>query len=136
MTATATQANTDRMGTGPMPEFVEWPMAATAVVFAGAMGATDTSGNVVDVTNTTGLKVWGRIKAGVDNSAGAAGDKRAVIQMGVFKWKNQSDDKVVLGDRGKLCYAHDNQTVAHTSTGLSAAGWVVDIADDGDVFVL
>jgi hypothetical protein len=136
MTATTTQANTDRMGTNAALEYVEWPMAGTEQIYAGAMAATNSSGYVLDATNTTGLKIWGRAKKSADNSSGSNGDIRGVIEMGVFKWKNKSGDALTIADRGKLCYASDNQTVAATSTGLSAAGFVIDIASDGDVWVL
>ncbi|MEM9075280.1 MAG: hypothetical protein AAGE52_42680, partial [Myxococcota bacterium] len=66
--------NTIRIGDKGTP--INRPAAAGAVLEGGHMGAVDAAGNAVAVTPAAGLKILGRVEERVDNTGGAAGDKR------------------------------------------------------------
>lgn len=113
-----------------------YPMDGGSAVIKGAMVALDTSGNAVDVTATTGLIICGVAEESVDNTAGANGALRCTVRAGVFKWDNATaGDAITAADIGNPCYATDNETVSDVATGRSIAGVIVDVDDDGGIWV-
>jgi hypothetical protein len=113
------------------------PVAATEVIFKGAMIALDASGDVVDVTEATGLIILGIAEESVDNTDGDAGDVRVTARAGTFKLANaDAGDAITRADIGQPCYATDNETVSDVVTGRSLAGVIVDVDADGGIWVL
>lgn len=55
------------------PQILPLPAAAGAVLFVGALIATNAAGQAVPATDTAGLKVQGVCREGLNNSFGAAG---------------------------------------------------------------
>lgn len=109
-------------------EYVD-PVAASTVIYQGALVALDASGNLVPGSVATTLTARGRAEQTVDNSAGSAGAKTCRVRRGVFRWVNgESIDRT---DIGATAYIDDDQTVYTTSTGRSAAGTIVDVDADG-----
>jgi hypothetical protein len=111
------------------------PVAATTVIYEGAIVCLDSSGNAVMGSSTTGLVARGvnkRVK--VDNSTGLAGDLYVESEGGVFGLKNKSGDEVTAAEIGDVCYISDNNEVCKTSTSKSVAGVVVKL-EAGLVFV-
>ena len=122
--------NTPRRA-GPLLSF---PVAASAVLYAGALVALNASGYLVRGAASTTLRAVGRVNQQVDNSDGSNGDALAEVQQGVFHWENStSTDEITLADIGLVCFIVDDQTVAKTDGGglRSRAGVVVDVDDDG-----
>jgi hypothetical protein len=110
-----------------------YPLAA-AKVYAGSIGVIDASGYLTKGSTATGLKCAGRINEQVDNSAGNAGDLRAEVENGIFRWANSAGgDTIARADIGNVCYIVDDQTVAKTSGSntRSPAGIIEDIDSDG-----
>lgn len=108
----------------------EPPVAAATILYAGSMGAVNASGYAVPAAATATLKVLGRVKQRADNSSGAAGEIRAPIEAGIFRFANSaSADLIALADIGADCYAVDDQTVAKTSSSNArpVAGKVFDV---------
>jgi hypothetical protein len=104
-------------------------------VYAGSIGVINSSGYLTKGATATGLKCVGRINEQVDNSAGSAGDLRADVENGIFRWANSADaDAIALADVGNVCYIVDDQTVAKTSGSgtRSPAGIIEDVDSDGD----
>ena len=110
-----------------------FPVAAAKKIFAGAIVATDASGNATPGATATTLKAAGRAEQTVDNLLGAAGDVSVSVKKGVFKYKNSSADPIARADIKGTCYIVDDETVAKTNGGntRSAAGTIEDIDTDG-----
>lgn len=107
------------------------PVAAGAVIHAGALIVLDSAGNATPATTATGLIARGRASESIDNSAGAAGDAQVIIGRGHFKYVN--DGSIDRTHIGATVYIVDDQTLSATDgTGTrSAAGKLLDIESDG-----
>lgn len=113
-------------------------VAASMLIYAGALVCRDASGNAVKGATALGLHGVGRAEQRVDNSDGDAGDVTARVREGVFGFANSaSADEITAAEIGKVCYVVDDQTVAKTSGPgtRSPAGIVADV-DDTNVWVL
>lgn len=129
MTALTQNRNTPNRGNAHR----NLPLAAGAVVFAGAMVAMDASGFVAPGSTATGLTVVGVATHYQDNTTGDDGDQHVDLQRGLFAFANSTGaDEITRADIGTLCYLVDDQTVAKTdgSASRSPAG----IVDDVDTF--
>lgn len=114
------------------------PVAASAVIFAGALVALDASGNAVPGSVAATLTARGVAQATVDNSNGSAGDLQVETRKGVFRFNNSAGgDEITRADIGSTCYIVDDETVAKTDdeSARSAAGVIEDLDADG-VWVL
>lgn len=114
-----------------------FPVAASAVAFAGGIGVLNSGGFLTKASTATGLTAVGRIEESFDNTGGANGDIRGRVKRGIFPYANSTAaDEITLADVGSTCYLVDDQTVAKTDgTGTrSAAGTVYDVTSEG-VFV-
>lgn len=60
------------------------PIAAATIIAEGAIVALNAAGNAVQAATAITGHAIGKAAAGVDNSAGAIGDKTVTIQRGVF----------------------------------------------------
>ena len=92
------------------------------------------SGNAVPGSVSTTLKARGVAQEQVDNSSGAAGDKRVETRRGVFPFANSaSTDEITRADIGNSAYIVDDQTVAktHATNTRSVAGVIRDVDSDG-----
>ena len=110
------------------------PVAASTVIFAGALTCLNAAGNLVPGATATGLKARGVARSRVDNGGGAAGDKRAESKPGIYHFDNSaSSDAIARADIGATAYIVDDQTVAKTDgTGTrSPAGTIVDVDSVG-----
>jgi hypothetical protein len=109
-------------------------VAASTLIFAGAMLMRDASGNILEGQTDTGLTGVGRALERVDNSSGSAGDLTVDYDEGIFRFANSAAaDEITKADIGNLCYAVDDQTVAKTdgSSSRSKAGIVADVDAQG-----
>lgn len=107
----------------------EYPVAASALIYAGALVALDTSGNAEPASLATGKIICGVAEEAADNSDGSAGDIKVKVRAGVFGMLKQGTvDKTSIGD---VVYAYDDQTVQTSSSGASPVGVLVDV--DGSI---
>lgn len=110
-------------------------LAAAVNVFAGALLMRQADGNVAPAAPGAGKVGCGLAQASVDNTAGAAGARRVELVAGTFRFANAAAaDAVTAAEIGRLCYAHDDQTVGKTATGRSPAG-IVEGLDELGVWV-
>lgn len=110
------------------------PVAASQVIYAGAMVMLNAAGNLVKGATATGLVGVGRAEERVDNSAGIAGAKSIDYLPGVFRFANSTaTDEITAADIGSVCYAVDDQTVAktHATNTRSPAGTVEGLDEHG-----
>lgn len=112
-------------------------VAASTLIYAGAMVMRDASGNLVEGQTDTGLVGAGRAEERVDNSSGSAGDLTAKYRPGIFRFANSaSADEITKADIGAVCYAVDDQTVAKTDgTSTRSPAGVIDGVDATGVWV-
>jgi hypothetical protein len=109
-------------------------MAASMLIYAGALVMRDASGNAKKGATALGSHGAGRAEERVDNSSGSAGDLTIKAREGIFRWDNSSaGDAITKAEIGKVCYIVDDHTVAKTSGSntRSPAGIVADIDDQG-----
>ena len=109
------------------------PVAAAAIIYAGAIVCLDAAGNAVPGSTATTLTAIGRAEARADNAGGAAGDINVEVRKGVFKYANDGVDTIDRTHIGATAYIVDDQTVAaNDGTGTrSAAGQIVQVDSDG-----
>lgn len=115
-------------------ELISVPVAAGAVIYAGALVVADANGYAAPGSTATGLTALGRSEQAVDNTGGSNGDKTVLVRRNkAFKFKNSGSDPVDQASLGKTCYIVDDETVAKTDgTGTrSAAGKVLGVESDG-----
>lgn len=115
-------------------ELVTLPVAASKLIYAGAIVARDSSGNATPGATATTLLGMGRAEVRADNSTGSAGDITVDVRRGVFRFANSAAaDAITRAEIGTSCYIVDDQTVAKTSgsSTRSVAGTVFDVDSDG-----
>ncbi|MBB4287792.1 hypothetical protein [Roseospira goensis] len=109
------------------------PVAAGAVIHAGALVMLDADGYAVPAATATGLTPRGRAAEAV-TGGGADGDVTVRVERGCFRWANSSGaDEITRAHIGAAAYAVDDQTVAATDgTGTrSACGTIRDVDAQG-----
>jgi len=115
-------------------QLVPVPVAASAVIFAGALVVANANGYGAPGSVATTHTYLGRADEAVDNTGGANGAKTVNVRRGkAFKWKNSSGDPVTQASLGKTVYIEDDETVSATDgTGTqSAAGKMILLESDG-----
>lgn len=115
-------------------ELVAVPVAASAVIYAGALVVANASGFAAPGSVATTLTYLGRAEEAVNNTGGSNGDKTVLVRRKkAFKWKNHGADALVQADLGKTVYIVDDETVAKTNGGTtrSAGGKLVQFEADG-----
>ena len=90
-------------------------VAATTIIYKGALVARNAAGYIVPASDTAGLTVVGVAMEKVDNSAGAAGAKTVNIQTGVFEFVNGAG-AVVQANKHATCTVLDDQTCSIAAT--------------------
>ena len=92
------------------------PVTAATKLLAGAMIQIAATGFAVTAVATAANVTIGRADETVDNTGGAAGDKRIKVRRGVFRFANSAAaDLIARTEIGKPCYVVDDQTVAKTN---------------------
>lgn len=115
-------------------DWASYPLAAGVKIFVGARLVIDSTGYARPARASTTDKANGVSEHLIDNSAGAAGDKRVNARFGVFKFSNStSTDLITTADVGSQCYIVDDQTVAKTSNTNAriTGGIIIDVESDG-----
>lgn len=110
------------------------PVAASTRIYAGALVCLNAAGFAVPGSTSATLKARGVAQEQVDNSSGAAGDKRVETRRGVFPFANSaSTDEITRADIDNSAYIVDDQTVAktHATNTRSVAGVIRDVDSDG-----
>lgn len=110
------------------------PVAASAVIYAGALVVANSSGFAAPGSVATTLTYLGRAEEAVNNASGSNGDKSVQVLRGkAFLWKNSGADAVTQASMGKVCYIVDDETVAATNgtSSRSAAGIVIGVDSTG-----
>lgn len=112
-------------------------VAASAMIYAGALLMRNAAGYLVPGATATGLVGVGRAEERVDNSAGADGDLTIVYMPGTFLFANSAAaDQITIADIGSVCFAVDDQTVAKTDgTGTRSRAGIVAGIDNLGVWV-
>ena len=125
-----------RMEESVEPKFLTFPIASGAKIYLGAMVGLNSTGFLVPMSSTTGLICVGiadyennSAPNGVlDNTGGGDNAFNVTVRRGVFFVKNDTD-AVLVTDTLHVCYAKDDNTVCHTGTSKSVAGYVIQVVD-------
>lgn len=129
MTALAQDRNTPRSEDG----LKVLGVAATMLIYAGAIVMRNASGYAAKGAVATTLIGVGRAEERVNNT-GSAGAADIKVREGIFRFGNStSTDTITIAEIGKPCYVVDDQTVAKTDgTGTrSIAGFVYAVDSVG-----
>lgn len=111
-----------------------FPVAAGAKIYAGAMVALSAAGYLVPASTSTTLVCVGRAEADVDNTSGTDGGHNLEVGSGIYRYANSAaGDLIAQTDIGADCYAVDDQTVAKTDGAgtRSVAGKIYDVDAQG-----
>ena len=128
MTALTRDRNTPLKSAG----VISVPVAANAVIHAGALVVATAAGFAAPGSTATGLSYIGRADEVADNTGGANGAVAVPVRrLEAFKWGN--DGSINQAHLMKTAYIVDDQTLAATdgSGTRSAAGRIVGIDTDG-----
>lgn len=125
MTALAKNAPRTRVGEGR--RFVD-PVAASTLIYAGAMVALNAAGNAIPAIPTA-ARMRGVALAEADNSSGAIGDENVIIERGSFLF--DSNGTVNRTHVGGNVYVVDDNTVG--AAGTLIAGKCLDVTAQGVV---
>lgn len=120
MAALDAPRNTEAMG--PVGQRLSMPVAADAVIQAGALVALKAgyAAQGDDADNTS--IVVGRAAESKDATDLDDGDLSVDVEEGVFCWDNSGTDALDQDDVGKTCYIEDDHTVCETGDNKTAAG--------------
>lgn len=140
MTAAAISRVVNKRGSDVLPISRKLPVAAATLIYCNVLLGLNATGYMTNAIGTDPvMRIVGVSREEVDNSAGAAGDKKVLVEEGVFPFNNSSGaDAITALDIGKPCFVVDNITVARTWGTASArpvAGKIHDVLDDGTVEV-
>lgn len=130
MTALAKDRNTARRNGDQYSD----PVAASVLIYEGALVCLDASGNATPGATATTLVARGVAESRADNSDGSAGDIQVSSRAGVFRFANSAAaDEITRAEIGDTAYIVDDQTVAKTdgTSTRSAAGTVMDVDSVG-----
>lgn len=108
-----------------------YEVAASTHIYHGDGVCLNSSGYAVPASATTGLISVGVAVQEVDNSAGAAGDLRVIVQRGVYGFPAASGDEPTRANIGDAVYFSGAQEIAVTGTGKSVAG-IFEYQDPSD----
>jgi len=111
-----------------------YPVAANAVIYLGALVCLSSTGYAVKGSTATTLVPVGLARQTVDNTGGADGDLTIEVEEVVTHFDNSAGgDEITRAEIGDMCWIVDDQTVAKTSAGgtRSIAGHVRQVDDDG-----
>lgn len=113
-------------------DLIEYGVAASTTIYAGAIVALNTSGYAVPAADTANLLVMGRAEETVDNASGSAGDLTVVVRRGLFRWDNHGTP-LTIADIGDGAFVADDHTVAAkaTTTNDVCAGEIVNVDSVG-----
>lgn len=110
-----------QMGDRSIADKFDLPIAASTLIYTGAMVAINSAGNAINVVAPVpagGCVIVGRNSGSLkDNSAGSAGAIAVTATQGTFEWDNSGTDPITAADEGMPCYASDNHTVCRTDSG-------------------
>lgn len=126
MTALSADRNTPRRE----GDVLSGPVAASTLIYAGALVMREADGYLTEGATATGSVAVGRAEERVDNASGSDGDLAVRYRLGVFRFANSaSTDEITISEIGELCWIVDDQTVAKTdgTASRSPAGIVVDV---------
>lgn len=110
------------------------PVAASTLIYSGALVCVNSSGLAVPGSASTTLTAVGVADARADNSSGAGSAINVRVRRGIFCFDNSaSADLITEAQIGTTCYVVDDHTVAKTngSSSRSAAGRVYEVDADG-----
>lgn len=126
MTALTANRDTHELaGLNPVAKFV---VLASEIMYAGGIAAVDYTDEVQMAANTAGLKVVGRVKEYVDNTADGLS---AEVERGIFLFTNSSTYPVPRSAIGQNCYVEDDNIVAAFASNMVSAGIVLDVVTAG-----
>jgi hypothetical protein len=132
--ALSSDRNTPRLG----GDVRRLPMAAAALIYAGALVCRNAAGYAVKGATALNLVGAGVAQARVDNSAGSAGDLEIDVRSGVFRFANSSSgDAITVAEIGDIAWVVDDETVAKTSgSGTRSPAGIITGVDSLGVHVL
>jgi hypothetical protein len=138
MTALTQDRKTDRVN----PEDSSFPLLLTPTpveantnVFAGAMVAYNSAGNIVPASVIAGLRIVGRAEFDALNNPGTAGLQQVMVRPGAYYYNNGTGGDVIANANiGQPCYASDDNTVNLTDGGVfrPVAGTILGLNPNGN----
>lgn len=116
MTAMTRERATRRYSNDTVAAYLtDIPVKAATKILAGAVVATEYTGNAVNGSASAALRVVGVAERTVDNTDGSSGDLKVRVRRGAHHMANNAGaEAVTAADVGSDCYLLDNQTVSRS----------------------
>lgn len=121
----------------PLPRERVGKVAASVVIYKGALVARNTAGYLVPAANTLGYRIVGLAQEQVNTTGLLDGVSECKYLAGVsVKLKNDGTNAIAQTNMGKVVWVQDDQTVRGTAGNGVVAGLAEYIEADGQVLVL
>jgi hypothetical protein len=104
-----------------------FPVAASALLYKGALCGFDSAGRVVECTAANGVHAAGASRKQNDNSSGAAAAFNVELEYGPQRFTNHATETLVQADVGKPVFLYDDNTVGKFT---ATAGGCVGILEE------
>ena len=113
-------------------ELVNLGVAASTIIYAGALVAVNGNGLAVPASDTANLNVLGRAEHRADNSAGQDADIDIIVRRNkAFLFDNDGSSPVLPGHIGKVVMVKDDHTIAASSANSIVAGMCLNVTSEG-----
>jgi hypothetical protein len=109
------------------------PVAASTKIYAGSLVCSNATGYAVPGADTAGLLFRGIAQEFVDNSAGADGEKKVLVEHPVIV--SMSTAGITQADIGKPVFIADDQTVAKSTTNSVCCGVIREVISATSVWL-
>ena len=113
----------------------KYPVSASLKTLIGTFAALNSSGNLVEATDASAIRVVGLFLQEVDNSAGNAGDLSCRVEKGLYLVKNSATNALTSANIGRVCWIEDNNTVSSSSGSNGAVAGIVEEVTTAGVWV-
>ena len=113
----------------------KFPISASLKTLIGTFAALNSSGNLVEATDASAIRVVGLFLQEVDNSSGSAGDLSCRVEKGLYLVKNSGTNALTQAHIGRVCFIEDNNTVASSAGTNSVVAGIVEEVTTGGVWV-
>lgn len=113
----------------------KYKVAASTTIHEGGIVAVNSAGFLVMASDAASLTVVGVAEESVDNSSGSNGDKSAKVGKGVYAFNNAATNAVAQTNVADDGHVADDNTIATTSTNTVTVGKILELDDDGNVWI-
>ena len=134
--AALTKAREAKRWAGTPGYVVSYGVAASQIIYGGALVALDAAGQAIPASDAASIKVIGVAEETVKSGTTAGEDKVLVRRGAVTAFANADGaNKLTIADIGVVCFVADDQTVQDSGAANDAKVGVLVQVDDNNAWV-